>query len=403
MTRRLDIDALRGLMLVLMTFTHLPTRFASPFGQPLGFVSSAEGFVFLSAFMCGWIYSERASRDGLSRMRRALWQRAAALYVCQIALLVFLLTIVAGIARAHGQTAITDLMSFFSKDPATALIAGFALVYNPPLLDILPMYVVLLAATPLLLSFALRRGWWPIFALSAALWTLAQFGVGRALYQSIADAIGLDLPVTETGAFSLLAWQSLWIGGLWMGSLKATEDPQGFAAPNWAIVPAIAIAAVCLVWRHVAGQVPVPFPHEAGHAINMLFDKWQLGPLRVVNFLALLVLVLRFGPWLARHVPLQFLARLGAASLPVFCAHLVICLLALAILGDHYEDRSWIVDVVMVVGAYAALYAVAEFVELEYRSRGAAHGHYAPLNSRSAKSPISTARNRSRSGEARRA
>jgi len=403
MRRRLDIDALRGLMLVLMTFTHLPTRFASPFGQPLGFVSSAEGFVFLSAFMCGWIYSERAKRDGLFRMRRALWQRAAALYTCQIALLVLLLTIVASIARAHGQTAITDLISFFSRDPATALTAGFALVYNPPLLDILPMYVVLLAATPLLLSFGQRRSWWPIFGLSAALWTLAQFGVGRALYQAIADAIGLDLPVTETGAFSLLAWQFLWVGGLWMGSLKASEAPRGLAAPKWAIAPAIAIAAVCLVWRHVAGQVPVPFPHEAGHAINMLFDKWELAPLRLVNFLALLVLVLRFGPWLARHVPLQFLARLGAASLPVFCAHLVICLLALAIVGDHYEDRSWIVDVVMVVGAFAALYAVAEFVELEYHSRGAAHGQYAPLNSRSGRSPISTAHNPSRSSGARRA
>jgi hypothetical protein len=401
MTRRLDIDALRGLMLVLMTFTHLPTRFATPVGQPLGFVSSAEGFVFLSAFMCGWIYSERAKRDGLPGMRRALWQRAAALYTCQIALLLFLLTIVASIARAHGQTAITDLISFFSKDPATALTAGFALVYNPPLLDILPMYVVLLAATPLLLSFALHRSWWPIFALSAALWTVAQFGVGRALYQAIADAIGLDLPVTETGAFSLLAWQFLWVGGLWMGSLKATDARQGLAAPHWAVMPAIAIAAVCLVWRHITGQVPVP--HEGSHALNTLFDKWELAPLRLVNFLALLVLVLRFGPWLARQVPLQFLARLGAASLPVFCAHLVICLLALAILGDHYEHRSWIVDAVMVIGAFAALYAVAEFVELEYRSRDAVHGHDAPLNSHSAKSPISIARSRSRSGEARRA
>jgi hypothetical protein len=401
MTRRLDIDALRGLMLVLMTFTHLPTRFASPVGQPLGFVSSAEGFVFLSAFMCGWIYSERAKRDGLSGMRRALWQRAAALYVCQIGLLTFLLTIVASIARAHGQTAITDLISFFSKAPATALTAGFALVYNPPLLDILPMYVVLLAATPLLLTYALRRSWWPIFGLSAVLWMLAQFGVGRALYQAIAGAIGLDLPVTETGAFSLLAWQLLWVGGLWLGSLKATDAPQGFAAPRWAVAPAIAIAAVCLAWRHITGQVPVP--HDGGHALNLLFDKWELAPLRLVNFLALLVLVLRFGPWLARRVPLQFLARLGAASLPVFCAHLVICLLALAILGDHYEHRSWIVDVAMVVGAFAALYAVAEFVELEYHSRGAAHGQYAPLNSRSARSPTSTARSPSRSGEARRA
>jgi hypothetical protein len=237
MTRRLDIDALRGLMLVLMTLTHLPTRFASPLGQPLGFVSSAEGFVFLSAFMCGWIYSERAKRDGMSRMRRALWQRAAALYTCQVALLVFLLTIVAGIAQAHGQTAITDLISFFSKDPATALTAGLALVYNPPLLDILPMYVVLLAATPLLLSFAPKRGWWPVLTLSVLLWALAQAGAGRALYQAIADSIGLDLPVSQTGAFSLLAWQVLWVGGLWLGALKAADSG---AAGHCARLPGLA-------------------------------------------------------------------------------------------------------------------------------------------------------------------
>lgn len=400
MTRRLDIDALRGLMLVLMTFTHLPTRFASPLGQPLGFVSSAEGFVFLSAFMCGWVYSERAKRDGMSSMRRALWQRAAALYTCQIALLLFLLTIVAGIAGARGQTAITDLISFFSKDPATALTAGLALVYNPPLLDILPMYVVLLAVTPLLLSFALKRSWWPVFILSAALWALAQAGAGKSLYQAIADGIGLDLPVSETGAFSLLAWQFLWVGGLWLGALKAA-DAKGLTAPGWAVMPALAVAAVCLVWRHVAGQVP--FPGPGGHEINVLFDKWQLGPLRLVNFLALLVLVLRFGPSLGRHVPLSALARLGAASLPVFCAHLVVCLLALATLGDRYDHRSWAVDVVLLVGAFAALYAVAEFVELASRSDALRRAPYDPVSPRSAKSPISITRSPSRSGAARRA
>src|SRR4029078_1767821 len=101
MTGRLDIDALRGLMLVLMTFTHLPTRFASPVGQPLGFVSAAEGFGFLSAFMCGWIYSERARRDGLSRMRGALWKRAAAPYVCQIGFLKVFLYVVCRTARGY--------------------------------------------------------------------------------------------------------------------------------------------------------------------------------------------------------------------------------------------------------------------------------------------------------------
>ena len=49
MTRWREIDALRGLMLVMMTITHLPTRLSITLGQPLGFVSAAEGFVFLSA------------------------------------------------------------------------------------------------------------------------------------------------------------------------------------------------------------------------------------------------------------------------------------------------------------------------------------------------------------------
>ncbi|MGH8713276.1 MAG: OpgC domain-containing protein [Casimicrobiaceae bacterium] len=390
MTRRLDIDALRGLMLVMMTLTHLPTRFASPLGQPLGFVSSAEGFVFLSAFMVGWVYSERANRDGLPAMRRALWRRAGALYTCQIGLLLFLLTVVASIARTNGQPAITNLVSFFGKDPATALTGGLVLVYNPPLLDILPMYVVLLAATPWLLSFALRRGWWPIIALSTGLWVAAQFDAGRALYEALAGSIGLDLPVSETGAFSLFAWQLVWIGGLWLGALKVADTGGGLAAPRWAIAPALAVAAVCLVWRHVTGQVP--YPHATGSELNALFDKWHLAPLRLVNFLALVVLVLHFGPRLARRVPLAFLARLGAASLPVFCAHLVICLLALAFLGDRYDRRSWIADIVLLIGAFAALYAVAEFVQLAFRSTGDSRGRRDALSARSAKSPISITR-----------
>ena len=57
MTRRWELDALRGLMLVLMTLTHLPTRVADPLGQPLGHVSAAEGFVMLSGYMAGMVYT----------------------------------------------------------------------------------------------------------------------------------------------------------------------------------------------------------------------------------------------------------------------------------------------------------------------------------------------------------
>ena len=95
MERRHDLDALRGLMLVLMTFTHLPTRFADPLGQPFGFVSAAEGFVMLSGFMAGLVYTRRARRDGVPVMREAFLKRALKIYVCQAALLMFLFTTVA--------------------------------------------------------------------------------------------------------------------------------------------------------------------------------------------------------------------------------------------------------------------------------------------------------------------
>jgi hypothetical protein len=48
--------------------------------------------------------------------------------------------------------------------------------------------------------------------------------------------------------------------------------------------------------------------------------------------------------------------------------------------------------VVLLVGAFAALYAVAEFVQLAFRSVGDPRARYDALNARSAKSPISIAR-----------
>jgi hypothetical protein len=41
MERQTELDWLRGLMLVLMTITHMPTWFSAHVGQPFGFVSAA--------------------------------------------------------------------------------------------------------------------------------------------------------------------------------------------------------------------------------------------------------------------------------------------------------------------------------------------------------------------------
>ncbi|MFI4888312.1 MAG: OpgC domain-containing protein, partial [Burkholderiales bacterium] len=80
MERQAELDWLRGMMLVLMTMTHLPTWFSAHAGQPFGFVSAAEGFVFLSAFLVGAVYSQKTRERGYRAMRRALWGRALKVY-----------------------------------------------------------------------------------------------------------------------------------------------------------------------------------------------------------------------------------------------------------------------------------------------------------------------------------
>src|SRR5512145_3242160 len=111
--RAWEIDALRGLMLVLMTATHLPTRFSSPLGQPFGYVSAAEGFVLLSGFMAGRVYMQRHQRDGEIKMRAAFLKRAMKIYLWQVVLLIFLFSFIALIGSAREEEAIVNLLTFY--------------------------------------------------------------------------------------------------------------------------------------------------------------------------------------------------------------------------------------------------------------------------------------------------
>ena len=352
-----QIDALRGLMLVLMTLTHLPTRVASPAGQPFGFVSAAEGFVLLSGFMAGMVYARREQREGEASMRSAFFQRVGKIYLCQAALLVFLFSFVALLALVAQHDAISNLLSFYRQHPMAALAGGLLLIYKPPLLDILPMYILFMLASPVVLIHGLHQGWRAILAASVALWLGSQFDLGRVLYDATVAATGLPVPAGEIGAFKILAWQFLWVMGLWMGACRVTAPsalPERF--PRWLVAVAATVAIVGFVWRHAVGQTPFP----GNDALNLLFDKWQLAPLRLVNLFALLVLAMHFEPWLARRLPrIRVLETLGAASLPVFCAHLVLALLALALAGEPRSDRPWAVDVSILGIGFAVLVGVA--------------------------------------------
>lgn len=354
--RRWDLDAIRGVMLVLMALTHWPTLFSDPFGQPFGYVSAAEGFVMLSAFMAGMVYSARARRDGDDAMQDAFFKRALKIYACQAALLMFAFSFIAVIGIVGQQEAVTNLLSFYIERPFTAFLSGLLLIYNPALLDILPIYILFMLISPLLLLHGLHRGWNGILVVSVALWLLSQFDLGLGVYGLIGGWIRLPISYQNMGAFEIFSWQFLWVLGLWMGATLGQRGGAPTVFPRWMVGAAIAIGITGLVWRHAVGQAPF----LTDHRFDALFDKWHIGPLRLINFFALLVLVMHFGPWLKARLPrLPVLETLGQASLPVFCAHLVIALTALAFYGPPRPDRPWGVDVVIVVGGLAALYAVA--------------------------------------------
>ena len=128
MTRRPELDALRGVLLLMMTFTHLPTRVSAYASQPLGFVSVAEGFVFLSAFVAGSGYSRLLRDRGAWEVRRRAWTRAAKLYGCHLGLLLFTVAIAAGFALHTERPALSNLLSVYFAEPAWAILGGLVLL-----------------------------------------------------------------------------------------------------------------------------------------------------------------------------------------------------------------------------------------------------------------------------------
>jgi hypothetical protein len=201
----------------------------------------------------------------------------------------------------------------------------------------------------------LRLGWTPILGFSLLLWICAQFGLEKEIYQWISTYGGLKVPFSETGAFDRIAWQLIWILGLSMGSRSVARPITTIKVPKFVVGAAVVIGLTCLSWRHVGGQAPF----GADGALNALFDKWHLGPLRIVDFFALLLLTLRFGPLVTHAFRFRFLEALGAASLPVFCVHLGVVLVALATVGDDQGTTSLWLDLALLAATFCLLYTTA--------------------------------------------
>lgn len=362
MNRIRDLDALRGLLLVMMTLTHLPTVWQGTLVQPLGYVSAAEGFVLLSAFLAGQV-CVRLARNGPPGAATAWsWGRVRQLYLIHLVLLLMAYTLVAWIAERYDRPAARNLLGHYFEDPLQAVAQSVFLIYRPPLLDILPLYILLVAITPAVLALARRAGWARVLAGSAVIWLAAQFGLRSALHGALDPPIALNL----MGSFDLFAWQLLWVGGLWFGTaglpmLKARPERMQ------ALLRAAAVlATLMLVYRHLAG------PHGWMDLTTRLFwlDKWSLSPLRILNIAAITGTLMLVGPAIASR--LRALLRpfeiLGRASLWVFTAHLASLLLLLCVVGSDDRLLDGATGLATLAAGFAALF-VAAALQRAYRSR----------------------------------
>jgi len=351
--RRLELDALRGLMLAWMTFTHLPTVASAFCNQTLGFVSSSEGFVFLSALFTGRVYTRLAQREGDRVMARELGKRALRLYGYHLFLVGFAFELVTPLASSQERPNLHNLLSFyFTAGAKQAYLDAALLLYRPALLDILPLYVTFVALSVAVLFLARRLNFGWILAGAFAVWILSQFGLRRSLYEFLHLHAGLGIPYSDLGAFDPWAWQLLWVVGLGCGMKWARGTwPTAAVARRHVVIAAASVGSILLVLRWMLGAGA-----SLGH-LSVLVDKWHLGALRLVDLASLAVLAISFQRALA-PLAVKPLVALGQASIQVFCAHVLLCFAGLAVLGTRAR-MSLVGQAVLLILALITLHLTA--------------------------------------------
>jgi hypothetical protein len=297
------VDALRGLFLVLMMLDHLPDhplmRFTT---QTFGFVSAAEGFVFVSGLVSGWVYGRIYWKQGNEAMLKRAVRRARDIYLTHV----FLFTVALLGGLCGGVQLGHQFGGFWS-----AWGRGALLIFQPPLFGILPMYAIFLAFLPLLLRQMAQGRASLVWAASILLWLAAQWGIGSAAHNP---------PWLHLGFFNVLAWQLLFVAGVYFGHRKNL----GLASPIPASRSLVAFCMVLVTAMFVMRHQGFFFGGHALIDISTALDQWRSTnhPLRLLNFSAY-AYILWYIPhsvdagW-HRLPAFRFLHYLGKHSLQVF-------------------------------------------------------------------------------------
>ncbi|MFV0473783.1 MAG: OpgC family protein [Pikeienuella sp.] len=218
--RDLRLDFFRGLAMFIILVSHTPeNRWAIWIPARFGFSDATEIFVFCSgmasALAFGGVFIARGWFMGAARVAYRVWQ----VYWAHISVF-FATALTMALIDRSGLTPADRVytewwpVSGLFLDPEAALVGLFTLSYTPPLFDILPMYLAILAMIPAIMLASRLGGRGAVLALVAAVWLAAQLALwGQSLKGAPTHALGEALAALGDGVSFLILpanpWQTL--------------------------------------------------------------------------------------------------------------------------------------------------------------------------------------------------
>lgn len=278
--RNLELDFFRGLALLIIFIGHsIGNPAANYMPRNFGFSDAAEIFVYCSglasAYAFGALFSVEAFWKTTARILYRCWQ----IYWVHIALVFSVLALMVSGEEILGRLhSFADYRIFFDKTQA-ALPALMTLQWLPAYLDILPLYLLLLAGIPFVML--LRR-----------LHRLLPFIAVIALYISV-WTFGLDMqgvvPVEAGWYFNPFAWQLLFFTGYFIGMGWLTTPPL---RQPLLIIVALTFVVASIPLSFAGIYASHKFLFEFRNEILTALHKHNLHILRYVHFFCLAYLTL---------------------------------------------------------------------------------------------------------------
>lgn len=352
------LDVFRGLCLVMIFINHVPKNvFENYTSRNFGFSDAAEGFVLMSGIAAGLAYSS----DFRAPMRLwvgfgRVWKRVWTLYM------VHTLTTMAALAAAsavavflhNSEVLFLNQMDEVFSDPLRTFIGLTLLTHQFGYVNILPLYLVLLAAAPFLLMAAWRRPLW-LMAGSVVLWAAAgQWHLSLPNY-----------PTPGGWFFNPLTWQVIFVTGLLTG--VAIKDGRRFVpVKRWLQV----VTGLFLLYAAISSQ-SAAVSSFTGNSLWLLqdtfglpwfltaFEKSYVTAPRLLHILALAYFLSTF-PAVRRACASAFakpFELLGRQALPVFALGSVLCIGFQGV--KHALGDSIALDSALLGAGLAAQFALA--------------------------------------------